>query len=1074
MTITEEEQLTSLLTVPVVAGSSSCWHATICGFNSGLVRVFSESGALLLQKCFLPSPVRGIKVQSMPEGKHYTNILHQQTVLDLLIVYPTTVVSVTGTDLYTVLRENMAGLAMATARGLEESQLTGLEATRLMVADQTVSDCESWVSCTTSYNIYTNMTMRGGIVDDRHRPVHTLPVFLTCGAAPFLQYNDRAAQSYSTTQLASNMVTTVKSGLMKWWGREEVDTVKADREISLRLQHSVKDEGRTGLEMVISPNKLYTVVRDDKNRLMLVDNVSGVVVQAWRGYHRCQLAWAVTSVDSNQDIAADIQISVILIIYLPRRGLIEVWSPEQKSKVTEFHVSKHGTLLRSCLASLDDGIPRKRDTISLYCAFLQPTGIINQFFIPFHALSTSSSAEKDFQLQASLRDSTPDGLHSDNSNKVLTELLEVKNAQLRWQILSDILNCSVDTETVSSFLKKILNSSEEENISIENKIWRSKVIKLEKLVELYTELIKPRTEEVEISGSVEESLCLELMTDIDEIESLLEIIEISNTFRADDDIVMKASLSEVISCFEVDGDVNTDKTSIRLKKNNSPQLCQELYQSFSRIISSEKELALDLMQLCCLHMEDMTNLALQGCFHNNLNCDLLSVRRLYRTLSFFLCYNSNVDDKHRSLMQDLIKKWLRKKDMTSSVYLLATVWKCVLVSSNSSSVLMFAEEWSRVISQVRNFLSVKTVYTCLLSEAGVGEDLTCYSLSGVFQCGDGRLAELLSRWLIKLGVTSRGLVQELESVEDTGLSRRLLEPCWKYFPRSSDLSVLVLHLCWEHLQLWTRNRDLVNCLEDVVWSMWSVSSPSLRLKFLSLVWRTYCQELLRETTKLTEGLSRTVGGNKEQKCRDVLQMKVETVPSWLGRLTDLLDCHLQTLSLTTGLEEDREEEVGYDELSYDKSPHLLDHVRKLRPTDGDTVSLYHQLSAVLELSWTLRLSSRPSQLFTTAETHLVLGTQPGLMSSIFRSEHNTTVNKERRAWISMVTEASVGRIHCLPGQQRDTKEFIRMMEKLVQVSRVWFMSDFVRLCEVESLYRAGHDDLASENRTCISDKSSLR
>ena len=53
----------------------------------------------------------------------------------------------------------------------------------------------------------------------------------------------------------------------------------------------------------------------------------------------------------------------MLIIYLPRRGLIEVWSPEQKNKVTEFHVSKHGTLIRSAYACLDDGFPKKRDSV---------------------------------------------------------------------------------------------------------------------------------------------------------------------------------------------------------------------------------------------------------------------------------------------------------------------------------------------------------------------------------------------------------------------------------------------------------------------------------------------------------------------------------------------------------------------------------------------------------------------------------------------------------------------------------------------------------------------------------------
>ena len=47
-------------------------------------------------------------------------------------------------------------------------------------------------------------------------------------------------------------------------------------------------------------------------------------------------------------------------------------------------------------------------------------------------------------------------------------------------------------------------------------------------------------------------------------------------------------------------------------------------------------------------------------------------------------------------------------------------------------------------------------------------------------------------------------------------------------------------------------------------------------------------------------------------------------------------------------------------------------------------------------------------------------------------------------------------------------------DRLGQLSRVWFLTDYVKLCEVEALYRAGHDDLAAENRTCITDIAALR
>ena len=34
------------------------------------------------------------------------------------------------------------------------------------------------------------------------------------------------------------------------------------------------------MQMLVSPNKVFTVIRDDKNRVMVVDNNSGSVIQA--------------------------------------------------------------------------------------------------------------------------------------------------------------------------------------------------------------------------------------------------------------------------------------------------------------------------------------------------------------------------------------------------------------------------------------------------------------------------------------------------------------------------------------------------------------------------------------------------------------------------------------------------------------------------------------------------------------------------------------------------------------------------------------------------------------------------
>ena len=63
---------------------------------------------------------------------------------------------------------------------------------------------------------------------------------------------------------------------------------------------------------------------------------------------------------------------------------------------------------------------------------------------------------------------------------------------------------------------------------------------------------------------------------------------------------------------------------------------------------------------------------------------------------------------------------------------------------------------------------------------------------GVFECGDGRVSELVSRWLLRLGLTPRTFVQQMEAVtgdmeeegedgEEVTGARRLVEAargCW--------------------------------------------------------------------------------------------------------------------------------------------------------------------------------------------------------------------------------------------------------------------------------------------------------
>ena len=98
-------------------------------------------------------------------------------------------------------------------------------------------------------------------------------------------------------------------------------------------------------------------------------------------------------------------------------------------------------------------------------------------------------------------------------------------------------------------------------------------MKLDKVVELYQEVFKERREEIEASGSLQEALCLELMTDIEDVEDLLQVVTIAEEreLTSGGGVSNNIPLSEFLACFEIDGDFSSERSSfVRIRAVNDP------------------------------------------------------------------------------------------------------------------------------------------------------------------------------------------------------------------------------------------------------------------------------------------------------------------------------------------------------------------------------------------------------------------------------------------------------------------------------------------------------------------------
>ena len=276
------------------------------------------------------------------------------------------------------------------------------------------------------------------------------------------------------------------------------------------------------------------------------------------------------------------------------------------------------------------------------------------------------------------------------------------------------------------------------------------------------------------------------------------------------------------------------------------------------------------------------------------------------------------------------------------------------------------------------------------STRGEGAGLT---LAGVFESGDGRVAEVVSSWLAGLGATPTSLARDTGGLEDTP-TRQLVERAAQFWPGSASVPVLAAHLGWTGLQTWTREAGRAGTgLAELLVASHALSCPALRCRYLGLAWRAVLQPVVRDCARTTEQAAARPEADWARLAEEAGPGAGPVgVATWLGQVAALLDCQLQSLALTGEEGGDGVAGAGYDRVCPEPQQHLLDHVAAGPLPDMEVVSLQQQLCLVLELAWQLRLPTRPSHLFNTAERAELLAHRPGLMAGLF-SDPNTGVRR---------------------------------------------------------------------------------
>ena len=278
--------------------------------------------------------------------------------------------------------------------------------------------------------------------------------------------------------------------------------------------------------------------------------------------------------------------------------------------------------------------------------------------------------------------------------------------------------------------------------------------------------------------------------------------------------------SDFIQCFDIEGELGTgDKITIRLKKDLSPRVQPQLLRLFCRI-SSEPEPKEKFLESGISPCEILEIIFVS--FLRNPQYTIESISSIQKCFCLLLSLREGSDDRTISALQDVSKRILLKVPITSEVYTLIFLWRHYLKDVKSS--LSYIDDWTRRLYQAASLLEI---YQCVLLLAGDMLPLK-YTLHDVFDSGNGRVTEIVAKWLLTLGSNSLNLASNIEGFTETK-DLTLVTKCSEYYPRSMDCNILLVHMCWEELQSWLRDRDNVQLLETSIISLSSLSCPSLRI-----------------------------------------------------------------------------------------------------------------------------------------------------------------------------------------------------------------------------------------------------
>uniref|UniRef100_A0A452VC09 RAB3 GTPase activating non-catalytic protein subunit 2 n=1 Tax=Ursus maritimus TaxID=29073 RepID=A0A452VC09_URSMA len=375
LNVEEGERVTSALCIPLASQKRSStgrpdWTCIVVGFTSGYVRFYTENGVLLLAQLLNEDPVLQLKCRTYEIPRH-PGVTEQNE--ELSILYPVAIVTIDGFSLFQSLRACRNQVAKAAASGNENIQPPPLAYKKwgLQDIDTIIDHASIGIMTLSPFDQMKTASNIGGFNAAIKNSPPAMSQYITVGSNPFtgffyaLEGSTQPLLSHVALAVASKLTSALfnaASGWLGWKSKHEEEAVqkqkpKVEPATPLAVRFGLPDSRRHGESICLSPCNTLAAVTDDFGRVILLDVARGIAIRMWKGYRDAQIGWIQIVEDLHERVPekADFspfgntqgpsRVAQFLVIYAPRRGILEVWSTQQGPRVGAFNVGKHCRLL---------------------------------------------------------------------------------------------------------------------------------------------------------------------------------------------------------------------------------------------------------------------------------------------------------------------------------------------------------------------------------------------------------------------------------------------------------------------------------------------------------------------------------------------------------------------------------------------------------------------------------------------------------------------------------------------------------------------------------------------------------